>query len=559
MNEKKYIQAIEELNKEYLNFTHSKIYLKNNRKRKFKILVKNLAFKRLYFAFKTYIYNKFNKANKISTILKNTYNLKRGNKVVYTCIMNKYDKLRSPLLRTKNTDYFVFSDDPNIIKETSCWQYKEISEKIKKKCNNNPILINRYIKMHPHELFKEYDLALYVDGNVRVISNIEECFGYINDKTGLAMHDHSKRNDVYEEAKACIKLNKGNKKNIKQLVKEFKEENFPYNYGLFEAGVIAIDLKNKNSKIILNDWYQDFIKSETERDQLTLPYVLWKNNFKFIDVGILGNNLYDNPKFRIYDHNFKSKKRFWVLRILRNKIKNFGWNHTCNLCFSKVKKWKGGGVDHQIFINNKIIGAGYRERFQCPVCGAKDKDRLVFYYIKKYTDMLKKPCTILHFAPERLIKYHLKFRSKISKKTKYYNGDLNPKNGDMIIDITNIDFPDNKFDYIICNHVLEHIVDEKKAFNELKRVIKPNGKIILTVPVCISNEKTIEDNSITDPRERMNMFCQEDHVRLYGKDFADRIEKYGLKVKEFKVNNKAIEEKYGLLEDGIIYIISKEK
>ncbi len=557
MNNKKYIKAIEELNKEYLDFTHSNIYLKNNRKRKLKRYLRTLSYQRLYLALKAALYNRFNKPLKKSIEIKNKPKVRKGKKVVYTCIVNNYDKLLEPIIRTPNTDYIVFSNESNIIHD-DCWQGRKIDKAIIQKCSNNPTLINRYIKMHPHELFPEYDLALYIDGNVRVVSDIEECFSYINDKTGLAMHQHAKRSDVYEEAKACVKLKKGNKKNIKKLIKKYEKEKFPRNYGLYQASVITIDLKNPTAKNILDEWYEEFVKQNTKRDQLSLPYVLWKNNFNFSDVGILGNNIYQNSKFRIHEHNFSHNRFFEKLINLRRKILNFGFKHTCNVCHCKIKKWRPGGIKHQIFLDNHIIGAGYRQTFNCPVCGVKDKDRLIYFYLKKYTDILKKPCIILHFAPEKLIYKKIKKKCKINKNFKYYNGDLDPTHADMVIDITNIDFPDNKFDYIICNHVLEHVREEEKAFKELKRVIKPTGKIIFTVPVCISNAHTIEDDTITDPQERMSKFCQEDHVRLYGRDITERIKKYGLKVEEFKVNNRKVEEKYGLLKDGIIYILSKE-
>ncbi len=559
MNEKKYIKAIEELNKEYLNYTHSKIYLKNNRKRKIKKYLKNFEYKKIYLTVKAYIYNRTTKCSKISYERAEKLVPRKGKTVVYTCICNNYDNLMSPVVRTDDTDYIVFSNNDSVVQGTKYWQYRPISKQLKKKCNYNPILINRYIKMHPHELFPDYDLALYIDGNIRVISNIQDCFGYINKKTGLAMHEHAKRSDVYQEAKMCVKLNKGNKKEIKKLIKDYKHQNFPHNFGLYEAGIIAVDLKNKNAQKVLNAWYKEFVNRGTLRDQLSLPYVLWQKGYNYVDIGSLGSNIHHNVKFRVDEHKYKNSKLFLKLKNLKKRIKCFGLKHNCNICHSKINNWISGGIKHQIFVDNQIIGAGYRQNCRCPVCGMEDKDRLVYYYIKKHTDMLKKANIILHFAPEKLICKQIKRNCKLNKKLKYYNCDINSDKADLVIDITDIDFSDNKFDYIICNHVLEHVIDEEKAFLELKRVIKPTGKIILTVPLCISNARTIEDNFITDPKERMNKFCQEDHVRLYGRDITKRIEKYGLKVEEFKVNNKKIEEKYGLLENGIIYILSKEK
>lgn len=163
--------------------------------------------------------------------------------------------------------------------------------------------------MHPFELFPNFDLALYIDGSVRVMSDVAELFYKINDKTGLAMHAHPKRNDVYEEAKACIKSSLGNKKYIKQLIAKYREENFPTKFGLFEATVIAIDLHNKKALEIMNKWWEEFLKSKTGRDQLILTYVLWKLNYSYDDMGILGENLAANAKFRRTSHNYDKRRQ----------------------------------------------------------------------------------------------------------------------------------------------------------------------------------------------------------------------------------------------------------
>ena len=96
------------------------------------------------------------------------------------------------------------------------------------------------------------------------------------------------------------------------------------------------------------------------------------------------------------------------------------------------------------------------------------------------------------------------------------------------IDITDIKFQNNTFDCILCSHVLEHILDDNKAIRELYRVLKPNGWAILQVPIL--REKTFEDPNIQTPEERLKYFGQEDHVRIYGLDYKDRLENAGFKV-----------------------------
>ena len=303
MTKEDYIKAIEELNLE-LKQLYSMLYY---RKRRNKILIRKLIKTRRYkLAFRTKLnylklqldrlFNKkdYKPKNKIYEQIKKK---RTGKIIVYTCILNDYDTLYSPLLETENTSYVVFSDNKNITQKTNLWE-----------CNNNYTLINRYIKMHPHELFPNFDFALYIDGCLRVISDLTSLLENINDNTGLAMHLHSRRKDIYEEAKACLKLALGNKYAIKQLIDKYNQEGFPHHYGLFEAGIIAIDLKNFRSKIIMDNWWSNFVASKTERDQLVFTYVLWKLNYKSSDIGILGDDLDNNHKFRRVVHNYNTKK-----------------------------------------------------------------------------------------------------------------------------------------------------------------------------------------------------------------------------------------------------------
>ena len=113
----------------------------------------------------------------------------------------------------------------------------------------------------------------------------------------------------------------------------------------------------------------------------------------------------------------------------------------------------------------------------CPRCHSSGRERLIYWYIVNRTNILRSQETIklLHIAPEKSLQKVL----KTSLKIKYINGDLNPLVADREIDITNINFENNYFDFIVCNHVLEHIQDDRKATNELFRVLKPGGEAIL--------------------------------------------------------------------------------
>jgi len=149
---------------------------------------------------------------------------------------------------------------------------------------------------------------------------------------------------------------------------------------------------------------------------------------------------------------------------------------------------------------------------------------------------------------------------KAFSKIKYISGDLNLLVADRKIDITDINFENDYFDFIICNHVLEHVQDDRKAMSELFRVLKPDGEAILQVPISKYNKETFEDFSIVSPREREKYFGQKDHVRIYGKDYKNRLENVGFKLEIYDIK-KALNikeaKRLGLNREEILYVCFK--
>lgn len=172
-------------------------------------------------------------------------------------------------------------------------------------------------------------------------------------------------------------------------------------------------------------------------------------------------------------------------------------------------------------------GVSPRPDARCPVCGSLERHRLVWLYLKRKTDLFKNlPEKALHIAPERALEYQ--FRKMFGKG--YLTADLLVSGVDLKMDICDIEFPDDSFDFIYCSHVLEHVPDDRKAMREFRRVLTHKGVAILLVP--ITAEKTIEDPSVEDPKERLRLFGQEDHVRRYGADYAERLVEAGFRVEK---------------------------
>lgn len=228
----------------------------------------------------------------------------------------------------------------------------------------------------------------------------------------------------------------------------------------------------------------------------------------------------------------------------------------CSICENNVKSFEPTGVDSPLFQKHYIIGGGIRNNAICPVCGAKDRERWLKQVIETKTDILSEKKRVLHIAPERFVEPIIRRNTLCD----YYTGDIIPRRADHVVDVTNIQFEDSFFDYVILNHVMEHIKDEALALNEIKRVLKRDGKLILSFPICMDMD-TFEDDSISKPEECLRYYGQEDHVRLYGRDYKEHIENYGFDVKVYSpkdIYDHELSRKYGLIYDDVIMICNIE-
>ena len=214
-------------------------------------------------------------------------------------------------------------------------------------------------------------------------------------------------------------------------------------------------------------------------------------------------------------------------------------------------------------INNKsyrkFLPYGYnniRDNALSPGSLSLERHRLLWLYLQNETQIFKKKFKVLHVAPEQA--FYKKF-IKLNNLD-YVTFDMNSPIAKIKGDICNLPFSENQFDFILCNHVLEHVNDDIAAMLELFRVLKKNGVAILQVPIDLTKNKTYEDSTITDKKERMKAFGQYDHVRTYGKDYFERLEKSGFKVeKNFYSKNFSDKEiyKYGINKNEIIPICRK--
>ena len=207
----------------------------------------------------------------------------------------------------------------------------------------------------------------------------------------------------------------------------------------------------------------------------------------------------------------------------------------------------------------KFLPYGYenvRENVLAPGTLSLERHRLCWLYLKDETDFFSRPQRVLHFAPEQAF---LKRFRKINH-LEYTTTDLNSPIADVKADICDLPFKDDSYDFIICNHVLEHIPDDTRAMKELFRVLAPGGTAILQVPYDKNRETTFQDDSITDPKERTKIFGQYDHVRVYGMDYFDKLSSVGFTVEAADYTASLSEEKintYRLAKGELVPVCKK--
>lgn len=221
---------------------------------------------------------------------------------------------------------------------------------------------------------------------------------------------------------------------------------------------------------------------------------------------------------------------------------NRGTAVACPVCKNQYKKFLP-------------YGRVARENALCPGCLSLERHRLMWLYLQEQTNFFSDKLKVLHVAPEHCFIRRFEALPNLD----YITADIESPLAKVKMDIHSIQFPDNTFDVVFCNHVLEHVDDDILACSEFNRVLKPDGWGILQSPVY-NLDKTLEDKTITDPAEREKRFGQRDHVRKFGRDYAARLGKSGLQIEENTFVKELPAEKiarFSLAPDEVIFVCRK--
>lgn len=214
-------------------------------------------------------------------------------------------------------------------------------------------------------------------------------------------------------------------------------------------------------------------------------------------------------------------------------INGLGSKRKCYICgntFNTFTKFRGGSKGKsQFFEILDVVGSDF-DNFGCMYCGCHDRERHLFMFFDKLMLWQRmRNGKILHFAPEK----HLQFKISQQAPIEYVKADLYPINDDVQqIDATSIPYSNSTFDFLIANHILEHIPDFHKALSEFHRVLKPGGIAILQTPFSRLLKSNFEDEGIDSDELRLFFHGQEDHVRTFGEhQFLKSLEDAGFSLR----------------------------
>ena len=223
--------------------------------------------------------------------------IRKNKLVVYTAIFGNYDYLIEPKENFEGCDFICFTDQEHL--KSDVWEMRLVKD-----CDLTPNMMNRKYKILPHLFLNEYEWSLYLDANIAILKNPFELANKYLVKYEMALPKHFARNCIYEEAKECVTLGKAKYKEVKNQLEYYIKDGFPPNFGLGENNILL--RKHNSEKVIkmMADWWNE-LNRQTQRDQLSLAYVLWKNGeiFNFMDESARGSDY-----FRIRLHTRDRRK-----------------------------------------------------------------------------------------------------------------------------------------------------------------------------------------------------------------------------------------------------------
>ena len=223
-------------------------------------------------------------------IHKKLWSTEKNKKVIYTCITGEYDQLIEPSFINYDFDYICFTDNQNLKSEV--WDIRPLPKETE---GLTQIKKQRYVKINAHKILPEYDLSIWVDGNVSIKSDLNVFIGKVlKEDCSIYVPKHPQRNCIYDEVRPVISMKKDIPENVNPQIERYRKEGFPKGYGLLQSNIMLRKHNDKDCIRLMEDWSNEVING-SHRDQLSFNYCCWKN--QDIKVTYLDRNIYRSTWF----------------------------------------------------------------------------------------------------------------------------------------------------------------------------------------------------------------------------------------------------------------------
>ncbi|HVQ38571.1 MAG TPA: glycosyltransferase domain-containing protein [Pyrinomonadaceae bacterium] len=233
---------------------------------------------------------------------------------IYTAIYGGYDNLKAQPAQTLDCDFICFTDDAQL---TPVSPWRVVHSCPEETADLHPRLQSRYPKQMAHRFFRgrsrrkdgrlfedlrrspTYDYCIWIDASAQILKNdfAEFLISHVG-QFGIAMLRHPDRDCIFDEVLACINLRNLKGLPLSEQVEHYRRQGYPEHNGLFAGGLIVRDLQAGRLKSINSQWWKENLRWSS-RDQLSLPYLLWKNGYGIDEIPL---NLWKNDYFVITDH-----------------------------------------------------------------------------------------------------------------------------------------------------------------------------------------------------------------------------------------------------------------
>lgn len=202
---------------------------------------------------------------------------------VYTCVCGDYDEVQEPISISEQCDYYIVTDKKK--DRESVFQYIDIDNYVPSDITSNTRK-NRYCKINAHKLFPKYKYSIYIDGNFRINEDIVSQISRLPSKTRMITFSKNLIQNVYLELAMRMETRRDIPDLFLKQAEKYWLEGMPDDFGSVTCPILIREHNNPTCKKLMEDWWKE-IEKYSNRDQVSLPYVLWKNGYQIGDVGTL--------------------------------------------------------------------------------------------------------------------------------------------------------------------------------------------------------------------------------------------------------------------------------